>query len=65
MANTHAFQDTRSVCIHEVLKSLQGVMGCLQTQQAIWKFLENLSQQSKRMDWDMTSYLECFFFLPM
>ena len=49
MADSHAF--------HEVLKSLQGLMGQLQTWPAIWKLLENLSQQSKRINSCMTSFL--------
>ena len=57
MADNHAFRGTQSVGIQEVLKWLLGLLGQLEAWQAIWKFLETLSQQSKRMDWSMTSFL--------
>ena len=47
MADSHVFRETQSICKHKVLKGLLGFMGGLEAWQAIWKFLKNLSQQSK------------------
>ena len=38
MADSHAFRETQSVGIHEVLQGLLGLMGRLEALQAIWKF---------------------------
>ena len=57
MVDSLAVRETQSVGIHKVLEGALGLIERLQTQAAIWKFLENLPQQSKRMNWSMTSFL--------
>ena len=64
MADSHAFRETQSVDLHEVLKSPQGTIGRLQTE----VFRESFTAKQKDfLEHGFFSYFECFLSkgLPM